>query len=121
MNAIRVAQFGGRRRLGAGPLGRLDLHGGHPLPALPTDVFEPHGGALVLGAPRVSHRFDIDPEGLRQAALHIVRRQIDEEYRQLAVSSSSGGFRCEFGPVALSPLSDPRGSARPAAAGGSLQ
>jgi hypothetical protein len=70
-------------------MGCISFDDGDSLPPTSPDVFQPHCGSLVLGAPRVPHRVDIHTEGVTEAALHIVRRQIDEEYRQLAVSSSS--------------------------------
>jgi hypothetical protein len=71
-------------------VGCLGFDDAGPLPATSTDVFQPHRGTLVLGAPRVSHRIDIHRQGVGEATLHIVGEQIDEEYRQFAVPSSSG-------------------------------
>jgi hypothetical protein len=51
-------------------------------------VFQPHRGTLVLGAGGIPHRVDVYTQGITEAALHLVRRQVDEECRQLAVSSS---------------------------------
>src|ERR1700677_478745 len=106
-------------------LGARCSDSGHSLPAASTDVLEPHCGALILGAARIPHRVDIDSQRVTETALHIVRRQIDEEYRQLAVSSSSNWSssclstfsrltQC-FDPVCLSPLSDPTAFDRRAA------
>src|SRR5262249_26437773 len=88
-----VAKFRSRRRpiRGAvgGPVlaGSLCLYGSHSLPAAALDGLQPHGGALVFGAPGVTHPVHIHTQGVTEAALHIARWQIDEEYRQLAVSS----------------------------------
>ncbi|COX92355.1 Uncharacterised protein [Mycobacterium tuberculosis] len=64
-------------------------------------MLQPHWGAQSLGAPGVAHRVDIHRQGITEAALHIAGRQIDEEYRQRAVSSS-----CDEPMRACAPVSD---------------
>ncbi|EUA23964.1 hypothetical protein I553_3452 [Mycobacterium xenopi 4042] len=60
-----------------------------------TSVLEPRRGALILCAARVSHRVDVYSQGVTETALHIMRRQVDEERRQLAVPSSGADpVRC---------------------------
>src|SRR4051812_50083973 len=46
---------------------------------------------MVLGALGITHRVHVHAQGVADAPLHIFRREIDEECRQLAVSSSSLG------------------------------
>lgn len=54
-------------------------------PARPQNVLGPHGGAMVLGTPRIPHRLHVDGERLGEASAEILGGEVDQVGRRFRI------------------------------------